>query len=103
MLNDWKWKRIDDWEYDLNDDQNRRIASLLQDYSGKWICLFFDNNFGLNFREEFEEPSIEEVKWRATCWIHSQCNKIANSFHHIRDHLPNVGELYDEYYNLTNS
>lgn len=45
--------------------------------------------------------SIEEAKWKATNELYNQCNKCANYYHRIRDHLPNIHNLYDLWKNKT--
>ena len=37
--------------------------------------------------------SPEEAKWRAVLTLHDVCNRKANYYHNIRDHLPSIRDL----------
>ena len=94
MLNDWKWEKIDDSECHLKDTYGHLIAYLIRNYNDHWYCKFYNNDFNICFAMDFEGiDSAELVQWQATLWIHTKCNDVANSFHRIRDHLPDLNEF----------
>ena len=94
MLNDWNWEKVDDSEYRLKNTSGQMIAYLLNNFNDRWICRLYNIEYDITFVVTLEGlKSQEEAIWQATIWIYNTCNQIANSFHHIRDHLPNLGEL----------
>ena len=91
MLNDWCWVKVDDSEYKLNDNNGQNVAYLIRNFDDRWVCRFYNDNYNMDFGVVFENmESAELVIWKATIWIYDECNRIANSFHHIRDHLPSL-------------
>ena len=99
MLNDWCWEKFDESEYRLKDAYGQMVAYLICNYDDRWFCRFWNDEHDMKFCATFEGlKSAEEVIWQATLWIYNTCNQIANSFHHIRDHLPSLHELGSKYY-----
>ena len=97
MLNDWKWEKIDDYEYVVRDNNNAIIIQLIQIWDKQWRCAFYNDKYELKYYTNFPgDTTIEEIQWQATLWVNEQCNNIANSFHHIRDHLPSIHDLFDK-------
>ena len=97
MLNDWKWEKIDDYEYVIRDNNNAIIISLIQTWNDQWKCILFNDNYNIRYQAIFpENTSIEEIQWQVVIWANKQCNDVANSFHYIRDHLPSVRDLFDK-------
>ena len=98
MLDDWKWIQIDDYEYRLKDASNQLIAYLVEDSSHRWQCCLYNDDWNMKFFSSFDGlENTQEVIWQATIWIYNTCNQIANSFHHIRDHLPSLHKLHEDY------
>lgn len=90
MDNDWCWEKYDNSEYRLKDSYGQVIAYLIRNYD-RWFCWFYNDDWDMKFRLTIEGlKNTEEVIWQATIWIYNTCNRIANSFHRIRDHLPKV-------------
>lgn len=97
MLNDWKWEKIDNYEYVIRDNNNTVIIDLIQTWNEQWMCTFYDDKYKLEYKKIFSKNmTIEEIQWQVILWVSKQCNNIANNFHHIRDHLPNVCDLFDK-------
>ena len=97
MLNDWKWNKIDDYEYRLMDSDQIMVGYVISDGS-QWHCRFYNKRLDQYFGTTFSGmTNAEETLWQATIWIYDECNKIANSFHHIRDHLPELHDLRMDY------
>lgn len=97
MLNDWKWEKIDDYEYVVRDNNNAIIIQLIQLWNKQWRCVFYNDKYELKYYTFFlGNTTIEEIQWQATLWVNKQCTNIANSFHHIRDHLPSIHDLFDK-------
>lgn len=95
MLNDWKWEKIDNNQYIIKDNYNTKIVDLQKIQNEEWLCTFYNNEMKLHYNGIYPaNMSLEEVQWQAILWIQKQCNQIANSFHHIRDHLPSIHEVY---------
>lgn len=94
MLNDWQWVKVDGSEYRLKDDYDHMIAYIIHNFDDRWVCHFYGaDDWDMTFAIAFvglENP--EEVIRQATLWIEMTCNRVANSFHHIRDHLPRLEE-----------
>lgn len=96
-INDWKWEKIDDYEYVIRDNNNIVVIDLMQIQNKQWICTFYNNEYELKYRAFFSENmTIEEIQWQAILWVNEQCINIANSFHHINDHLPSIHDLFDK-------
>ena len=94
MLNDWHWEEIDNSEYRLKDTSGQMRAYLICNFDDRWVCRLYNDELNMNFHATFEGlKTNEEAIWQATLWIYDTCNQIANSFHHIRDHLPSLHEL----------
>ena len=94
MLNDWHWVKYDNSEYRLKNASGEMVAYLVRNYDDRWFCRVYNNDWNINFCVTFEGlRNAEEVIWQATLWIYNTCNQIANSFHHIRDRLPDIHEL----------
>ena len=89
MLNDWKWND----NLELKDSSGNVIATLEKVADDTWDCRFTNeecNRLSVIFlHTETKEIAI----WQATIWIYNECNRIANSYHHIRDHLPHLHDL----------
>ena len=103
MLNDWKWEKIDDSEYRLTDYDGQTVAYLVRNFGDSWFCRLINRRFDIHFGRIYDNvTSIEWLKWQATIWIQDECNRIANSFHYIRDHLPNLNKLYEAEENICN-
>lgn len=97
MLNDWKWEKIDNYEYVIRDNTNTVIIDLIQNQNEQWICTLYNDEYKLKYYAIFpENMTIEEIQWQVILWVNKQCTNIANSFHHIRDHLPSVHDLFDK-------
>lgn len=93
MLNDWMWQKIGNYEFELHDNNGELIASLVQDCDN-WLCKFYNDDCNMHFSVRLENiESSDEAIWQATLWIYKECNRIANSFHHIRDHLTSLHKL----------
>lgn len=61
------------------------------------MCTFYNDEYKIKYRAFFPENiTIEEIQWQVILWANKQCNSIANSFHHIRDHLPSIHDLFDK-------
>ena len=96
---------------------------LAEPYSFEWKCeingkiaLFYGKKLILSIREKsyndipawkVEFPvidmystivagSVEEAKWRAVLLLQDECNKVIHKYMHVRDHLPDVRELYED-------
>lgn len=94
MLNDWYWEKLDDSEYRLKNTSDEMVAYLVHNYNDKWSCRIDNNDWNINFVVTFGGlRNAEEAIRQATLWIYNTCNQVADSFHHIRDHLPSLGEL----------
>ena len=96
----WRWDKVDDYEYRLKDENHQIKGYLIQDGSGDWVVRFFNDDIDGAFPNTArlkDMDNAEHAIWQATLWIYNQCNKIANSFHHIRNHLPSIHELAEEY------
>ena len=94
MLNDWKW----DSDLRLRDNRDNVVAYLGLFAPEKWFCRLDNNDYNIHYSVTLEGlKSKEEAVWQATVWIYNECNAIANSFHRIRDHLPSIHELADNY------
>lgn len=94
MLNDWNWEKICDFQYELKDTSGELVAFLSHSFEDKWYCQFLNHSCGTSFLVDFEGiKNGEEAVWQATMWIRTTCNKTANSFHQIRDHLPSLAKL----------
>ena len=101
MLDDWKWK----WNWgeasfsiDLVDNEGNNIAYITRCDYDVWNCYF--NNPAVKDSLSLKLTGIEspeEVIWKSTVWIYDECNRIANSYRHIRDHLPSLHELHEKY------
>lgn len=99
MLNDWVWEKIDNYRYIIKDSYGTIIVDLLMTKDSYWLCTFYNNEVELKYRAIFsKDMTIEEIQWKVVLWVYKQCNDIANSFHHIRDHLPNIRNLADAYF-----
>lgn len=111
MLNDWEWEKCDNHEYRLKDTSGQEVAYLIHNFDDRWFCRLIINEFNIRYGATFEGlTNAEEVIWRATLWISDICNQVANSFHHIRDHLPDFNELrmnsieeIKEFFNVSNN
>lgn len=78
----------------------------LYDDSEKLICrikkITGQINWALYAPDIFDELYMfpahtkEVARWRATVMVYNECNRIANYFHKIRDHLPSLHELAAE-------
>lgn len=83
---------VDDrWRQYLRDDDGNLVCSLIkQDKPDVW--RMYAPRIGA---EDFTiyAKNVEEAKWRATLTVYDECNRIANYYHEIRDHLPDVHEL----------
>ena len=98
MLNDWHWVKYDNSEYRLKNASGEMVAYLVRNYDDRWFCRVYNDDWNINFGVTFDElRNTEEVIWQATLWIYNTCNQVANSFHHIRDHLPSLRDLHNEY------
>ena len=94
MLNDWNWEKVCDFQYELKDTSGEVVAFLYHSFEDEWYCKFLNYHCGGIFFGNFEGiKNGEEAVWQATIWIYRTCNKIANSYHHIRDHLPSLAVL----------
>lgn len=97
MLNDWKWEKVDECEYVIRDDNNAVIIFLIQTWNNQWKCCLYNDYYNITYQAIFpENTSVEEVQWQVIVWANNQCNNVANSFHYIRDHLPDVHDLFDK-------
>ena len=92
MLNDWKWEKISNHEYIIRDDNYKTVIDLLQTPDKTWVCIFCD----VEYQRFSDDMTIEEMQWQAVVSADKLCNKIANNFHHIRDHLPSMYSLFDK-------
>ena len=98
MLNDWKWKKIDDAEYRLIDSSENMKGYVIRQFDKQWFCRFYNKRLDQDFSVTLSGmTNAEEALWQATIWIYYECNSIANSFHHIRDHLPRLNDLRMNY------
>ena len=92
MLNDMKWKKIDEDLYSLYSDKDGMIAILSYDE--------YEDIYGLvdrdHYAEKFKSDSTEEAMWRATVKLHDYYNRFISKYMELRDHLPSLGELYDK-------
>ena len=94
MKNKWNWEKINPECYILKDEYNYGIAHLAKYHNDKWACQFYNDDYNITFNIILEGIyNAEEAIWQATLWIYNTCNQVANSFHRIRDHLPDLGEL----------
>lgn len=93
MLNDWIWQKIRNYGFELHDNDGRLVASLTQDHNN-WLCTFYNDDCHMSSCVTLEDiESSDEAIWQATLWIYKECNRIANSFLYIRDHLTSLHEL----------
>lgn len=80
------------------DSSENMKGYVIRQFDKQWFCRFYnkrlDQHFGVTISGM---TNAEEALWQATIWIHDECNKIANSFHHIRDHLPRFNDLRMNY------
>lgn len=89
----WKWEKVGETEYRLKDECGLTVGYLALNYDRSW-CRFYNDDFDMKFSLMIEGlKNTEEVIWQATLWIYKTCNRVANSFHRIRDHLPSLHEL----------
>ena len=93
MLNDWVWEKVNKSEYRLKDTSGKTISYLIHNCDNKWFCTFYNYKFNIKYDVILKVKSTEEAILQATTWIYNTCNEIANSYHYIRDHLPDSYEL----------
>ena len=88
-----EWKEIESGlEYELSDDDERFRATVRQMSGGKdWVASA--TTFGATW---IEAASPEKAMWLATLSIYDNCNRMANHYHRIRDHLPSVRDLAEK-------
>lgn len=102
MFNNWHWVKYDNSEYRLKNISGQMIAYLINNFNDRWTCRLYNVEYDITFVATFEGlENTEEVIWQATLWIYNTCNQIANSFHHIRDHLPSLRELREQAEKIT--
>ena len=97
MLNDSKWINIGETVFELRTDNNTLIATLAYyEVTNEWI-IDFENIFKDLCGEVLfvVAKTNDEAKWKATVEIHNYCNRLISNVMRIRDHLPDLGELYD--------
>ena len=103
MLKLMKWNRLDSHNSYLytEDEEPLFVGNIYKDYS-------VDNTYILTFRisgvdrhdmhQKMLEncSSFEEAEWRSTVHIYNYCNRIVNKACKIRDHLPELRDLYNK-------
>jgi len=106
MLNDSKWIDIGEMVFELRTSDNTLIATLAYHKVA--------NEWTIDFENVFEDlcgeilfvvaATNDEAKWKATVEINNYCNRLISNVMKIRDHLPDLCELYenafDDNYNL---
>ena len=92
MLNDSKWVKVDDSQYNLYNEKDGMIAVLSYDE--------YTDTYGVDdysdYADEVKASSIEEAMWRATVMLSNYYNRLIGEYMKLRDHLPSLGELYDK-------
>lgn len=92
MLNDSKWVKVDDSQYNLYNEKDGMIAVLSYDE--------YTDTYGVDdysdYADEVKASSIEEAMWRATVMLNDYYNRLIGKYMKLRDHLPSLGELYDK-------
>ena len=94
MLNDWTWEKVDDAEMRLKDSSGKLISYIVRTAPGLWYCRLYNDDCYMHSGVALVDmKSAEEAMWQATLWINKECNRVAKSFHRIRNHLPRLHEL----------
>lgn len=105
MLNDSKWIDIGEMVFELRTDNNTLIATLAyHEVANEWT---------IDFENVFEDlcgevlfvvaKTNDEAKWKAAVEIHNYCNRLISNVMKIREHLPDLGELYDNAFDSNNN
>lgn len=93
MLNDWNWNE----NLELKDSSGNVVATLEKVADGVtdsvWNCRFRNEECNSLSAVLLHTETKEIAIWQATLWIYDECKRIANSYHHIRDHLPHLHDL----------
>lgn len=84
-----KWRRGDIYSFLYDADTEDTILAILRlhekEYKIDLSCI--------NEQYNIELESMPAAEWHAVCSLGHFCNKKANYYHKIRDHLPSVHEL----------
>ena len=85
-----KWEEVEkDREYKLVDEAIPfRCGIRKMTGMDSWTV-----NTSLFGTQMIDAYSADEAKWRATLMVYDDCNRKANYYHKIRDHLPDVHDL----------
>lgn len=87
------WEEIEKGrEYKLN-DPSLSFECAIRKMSGSESWTVRSSLFGMLI---VDADSPEEAMWRATVHVYDYCNRLANHYHRIRDHLPSLHELARE-------
>lgn len=97
MLNDSKWTDIGENVFELRTADNSLIATLsFNECVNEWVCELapiFDDMYG--YVLFIVAATNDEAKWKATVELSNYCNGIISNMMKIRNHLPELGLLYD--------
>lgn len=97
MLNDSKWIDIGEMVFELRTSNNTLIATLAyHEVANEWT-IDFENVFEDLCGEVLfvAAKTNDEAKWKATAEINNYCNRLISNVMKIRNHLPDLGDLYD--------
>lgn len=88
-----EWKEIEyGREYYLC-DKDTNFSCTIRKMSGMNSWTVASGNSSLFGTRMIDVDSPEEAMWQATLMIYDSCNRIANYYHKIRDHLPSIHDL----------
>ncbi len=105
MLNDSKWIDIGEMVFELRTYDNTLIPTLAyHEVANEWT-IDFENVFEDLCGEVLfvSAKTNEEAKWKATVEINNYCNRLISNVMKIRNHLPDLGELYDNAFDCNNN